>query len=65
VFAQELDPRTKRPVGEAREVYFSPDSRFALNFPKGLGMIGVAVDKIVFMASDLEGNIYVTAPKKH
>ncbi len=65
LFAQELNPLTKTPVGAARELYFSPDSRFALNFPKGLGMIGVAVDKIVFMASDLEGNIYVTAPKKH
>jgi serine/threonine protein kinase len=64
VFAQELDLRTKTPVGAARELYFSPDSRFALNYPKGLGTIGVAVDKIVFMASEVEGNIYVTTPKK-
>ncbi len=64
VFAQELDPRTKTPVGAARELYFSPDSRFALNYPRGLGMIGVAVDKIVFMASEAEGNIYVATPKK-
>jgi serine/threonine protein kinase/Tol biopolymer transport system component len=64
IFAQELDPRTKMPIGAAREVYFSPDSRFALNYPKGLGTIGVAVDKIVFMASELEGNIYVATPKK-
>jgi serine/threonine protein kinase len=64
VFAQELDPRTKTPVGAAHELYFSPDSRFALNYPKGLGTIGVAVDKIVFMASEVEGNIYVATPKK-
>jgi serine/threonine protein kinase/Tol biopolymer transport system component len=65
VFAQELDPHTKRTIGAAREVYFSQDSRFALNYPKGLGTIGVAVDKIVFMASKVEGNIYVATPKKN
>jgi Tol biopolymer transport system component len=65
VFAQELDPQTKRTIGAAREVYFSQDSRFALNYPKGLGTIGVAVDKIVFMASEVEGNIYVATPKKN
>jgi serine/threonine protein kinase len=65
VFAQELDPHTKRTIGAAREVYFSPDSRIALNYPKGLGRICVAVDKIVFMVSKVEGNIYVATPKKN
>ncbi|MDH4196610.1 MAG: serine/threonine-protein kinase [Candidatus Aminicenantes bacterium] len=64
LFAQALDPRTKTPLGEPREVYFSPDSRFALNYPKGLGTIGVAADKIIFMASEIAGNIYLTKPKK-
>jgi eukaryotic-like serine/threonine-protein kinase len=64
LFAQALEPRTKAPLGEPREVYFSPDSRFALNYPKGLGTIGVAADKVIFMASELSGNIYLTKPKK-
>jgi hypothetical protein len=64
MFAQELDLHTKRTIGAAREVFFSPDSRFALNYPKGLGRVCVAVDKIVFMASEVEGNIYVATPKK-
>ena len=64
LFAQALDPRTKTPTGDPREVYFSPDSRFGLNYPKGLGTIGVAADKIVFMASEIAGNIYLTKPKK-
>ncbi len=63
LFAQALDPRTMAPLGEPREVYFSPDSRFALNYPKGLGTIGVAADKVVFMASEISGNIYLTKPK--
>jgi len=62
LFAQALDPRTKTPIGEPREVYFSPDSRIRLNFPKGLGTIGVAADKIIFMACEVAGNIYLTKP---
>ncbi len=64
ILAQELDPETKKPVGEPREAYFSPESRFNLNYPKGLGTIDVAVDKIIFMVSEMEGNIYVATPKK-
>jgi Tol biopolymer transport system component/predicted Ser/Thr protein kinase len=64
IFAQALAARTKAPLGEPLEVYFSPDSRFALNYPKSLGMIDIAADKIVFMASEMSGNIYLTKPKK-
>ncbi|MGQ9671887.1 MAG: TolB family protein, partial [Candidatus Aminicenantales bacterium] len=62
--AQELDPRTKQPVGEEREVYASPESRFMLNFPKGNGTIGVAADRIIFSATELSGNIFLATPKK-
>jgi serine/threonine protein kinase/Tol biopolymer transport system component len=63
IYAQELDPATKELVGEAREVYFSPDSRFHLNFPLGHREIGVAADKIIFRVSEMTGNIFLAKPK--
>ncbi len=63
IYAQALDPRTKEPVEEAEEVYFSPDSRFFLNYPLGNGTIGVAVDKIIFKVTETTGNIYLARPK--
>ncbi|MBU4253408.1 MAG: hypothetical protein KJ727_02270, partial [Acidobacteria bacterium] len=64
LYAQNLDPKTKEPAGEARMIYFSPDSSFHLNFPKGHGEIGVAEDKIIFKVSKMDGNIFVATPKK-
>lgn len=63
IYAQKLDPLTKEPVEEAIEVYFSPDSKFHLNFPLGNGTIGVAVDKIIFKVTETTGNIYLARPK--
>jgi serine/threonine protein kinase len=63
IHAQELDPRTKEPVGEAREVYFFPETRFHPNFPIGNGTIGVAEDKIIFQLGELTGNIFLARPK--
>ncbi|MBN1271851.1 MAG: serine/threonine-protein kinase [Candidatus Aminicenantes bacterium] len=63
IFAQKLDPETKESVGEAREVYFSPDTRFHLNFPLGNGVIGVAADKVIFFACEMTGNIFLARPK--
>ncbi|MBP1659662.1 MAG: serine/threonine protein kinase, partial [Candidatus Aminicenantes bacterium] len=56
IMARELDPQTKRPVGEEREVFAPATSRLWLNFPKGNGAISVAADKIVFEASTMTGN---------
>jgi Tol biopolymer transport system component len=64
LFVRELDPRTKQPAGEEREVFTSVESRLMLNFPKGNGTIGVAKDRIVFEATAMTGNIYVAKPKK-
>jgi serine/threonine protein kinase len=64
IFVRELDPRTKRPAGEEREVFASTKSRLNMNFPKGNGAIGVAADGIVFEASSMIGNIYLAKPKK-
>jgi serine/threonine protein kinase len=63
IHAQELDPLTMEPVGEAREVYFSPETRLHLNFPLGNGKIGVAEDKIIFHTCEMASNIYLARPK--
>jgi Tol biopolymer transport system component len=64
LFARPLDPRTKNPTGEEREVFSAMESRLWLNFPKGNGSIGVAEDRIVFEGTVMTGNIYVAKPKK-
>ena len=64
IFARQLDPRTKAPIGEEREVFDSRKSRLWLNFPKGNGTISVAEDKIVFEGSSMTGNIYLARPRK-
>jgi serine/threonine protein kinase len=63
IFAQELDHGTKKPVGEARKVFFSLDSQFNLNFPLGHRAISVAADKITFRVSETTGNIFLASPK--
>ncbi len=63
IIAQELDPRTKEPVGKEREVFSSPESRFRLNFPQGIGTIAVAADRIIFTVTEGKGNVYVAKPK--
>jgi serine/threonine protein kinase len=63
IYAQELDRRTKEPIEEAREVYFSTDSKFHLNFPIGNGRIGVAADKTIFKVTEMTGNIFLATPK--
>jgi len=61
---RELDVRTKRPMGEEREVYASPRAAFMLNFPMGNGAIAVAADRILFTVTEVRANIYQAAPKK-
>ena len=61
--AQELDPRTKKPVGPERELYVSAEPRNKLNFPKGNGAIGVAADRIIFTVTEVTGNIYMAKPR--
>jgi Tol biopolymer transport system component len=63
IFAQKLDSQTREPVEEAHEVYYSPDSKFHLNYPLGNGMVDVAADKIIFWVSEMVGNIYIAKPK--
>jgi Tol biopolymer transport system component/predicted Ser/Thr protein kinase len=65
IMARELDPRTKKPIREEREVYVPPESRFMLNFPMGNGSISVAADRIIFAATEVTGNIYMAKPGRH
>jgi len=58
-----LDFIVMEPVGEAREIYYSPETRFHLNFPIGNGTIGVAADKIIFHVCEMTGNIFLASPK--
>lgn len=62
LYAQKLDPRTQKPDGDARAVFFPRGERLHLNYPKGDGFIDVAADKIVFMVDELAGNIFLVTP---
>ena len=64
IFARELDPRTKVPLGEEREFLDTTENRLWLNFPIGNGAIAVAADRIVFEAARMIGNISLARPKK-
>lgn len=64
IFARELDPRTKVPLGVEREFLDTTVNRLWLNFPIGNGAIAVAADRIVFEAARMTGNISLARPKK-
>ena len=64
IFARELDPRTKVPLGKEREILETTGNRLWLNYPYGNGAIAVAADRIVFEAASMTGNIYLARPKK-
>jgi len=60
--ARELDPATKAPVGREREIALGLNDRLRLNFPRGIGTVAVAADRIVFEATEARGNIYLIKP---
>ena len=62
LYAQKFDPQAKKPVGEAKAVFFSPGERISLNYPKGAGFLDVAADKIVFTVDEITGNIFMVTP---
>jgi Tol biopolymer transport system component/tRNA A-37 threonylcarbamoyl transferase component Bud32 len=64
VWALRLDPRTKRPEGEAQVAYRSGQFRLGLNFPPGNGAIVVSRDKVALWMATIAGNIYMATPKK-
>jgi eukaryotic-like serine/threonine-protein kinase len=62
LYAQELDPRTKKPLGSSRAVFFTSGARYGLNYPMGNGYIDVAADKVIFSLDEATGNIYLVTP---
>ena len=64
VWVQKLNPKSKKPEGDAQGVYHAHQTRFALNFPLGNGTLAVAKDKLAFWMSEAAGNIYMATPKK-
>jgi hypothetical protein len=63
VWRQKLEPRSKKPVGDAQGVYHAHRTRFALNLPLGNGALAVARNKLALWMSESTGNIYLAAPK--
>ncbi len=64
LYAQKLDPGSKKPLGEAAAVFTSPSERIHLNYPLGNGFIDVAEDKIVFSVDEITGNVVLLTRKK-
>jgi Tol biopolymer transport system component/predicted Ser/Thr protein kinase len=64
VWTQRLDPRTKKPEGEAQAAFRSGQFRITLNFPPGNGSLAMARDKAALWMANLTGNIYLATPKK-
>ena len=63
IFAREMDPGTKRPLGPEQAIYASPRARDMLNYPVGNGVVAVAADRIVFTVSECRGNVFLAKPK--
>ncbi|MDH4270659.1 MAG: protein kinase [Candidatus Aminicenantes bacterium] len=64
VWVRRLNPRSKKPGGDAQGVYHAHQSRFRLNLPAGNGTLAVATDKLALWMSEATGNIYMATPKK-
>ncbi len=64
IYAQPLDPNTKRPSGPVREVYHSHGIRrsMAIQNPGPFGL-SVAQDKIAFTMAELTGDIWIMEPR--
>jgi eukaryotic-like serine/threonine-protein kinase len=59
IYSQEVDPITKRPVGEPGMVYGSRDTqRSLLNVPRGLAEMVVTPDQLIFTMGEYSGEIY-------
>ena len=66
IWAQPLDPLSKRPVGEAFEVFGVHDARRSLMRRALFGDVGLSVarDKLVFSMDEISGNIWMLEPQE-
>jgi serine/threonine protein kinase len=60
IWAQRLDPATKRPVGDAVAFHHEHRSRFSINRPRGWESISVSRDKLIFALMEITANIWQT-----
>ena len=59
IYAQAVDPATKKPRGEPFVVYGNrATQRSLLNVPRGLAEMVVAQDKLIFTMGEYTGDIY-------
>jgi len=63
IWAQRLDPASKKPAGDAFGVLHVHQGSFRIDIPDGNETLGVAVDKMIFYACEGSGNIWVAKPK--
>jgi Tol biopolymer transport system component len=63
IYAQPLDPETKRPRGELLDIYHSHRAQLSIgNVGAYMLWIDVAEDKLVFGMNELQGNIWMMDP---
>ena len=61
IWAQSLDPATRRPIGPARDVYHFHSARRSWSNLSNLGAIGMSLtrDQLVFTMGEITGNIWM------
>ncbi len=63
IWAQRLDPVTRKPFGAASMVFRPSGTSQDLNAPRGNGTLGIAPDRLIFYMSEGSGSIYMATPK--
>ena len=64
IFRQSLNTATKQPVAEPLAVYHSHEARRSLlNAGSGNSEIAVGLDRIVFLQTELSGNVWIASPR--
>jgi hypothetical protein len=59
IWAQRLDPASKKPLGAPFDVVHFHSGRHWMNYPFGLGSLSVARDKLVFLLGEHTANLYM------
>jgi Tol biopolymer transport system component/tRNA A-37 threonylcarbamoyl transferase component Bud32 len=59
IWAQRLDPASKKPLGAPFGVVHFHSGRHWMNYPLGLGSLSVARDKLVFLLGEHTANLYM------
>jgi Tol biopolymer transport system component len=60
IWAQNLDPATKRPVGALAALHHEHRSRFSTNRPRGWESISASRDRLIFALMEITANLCLT-----